>query len=234
MKRYISGAIGLMMSMLLFSCDDNYEKMFSGEASLYLDLSATDLDSMTYSFVGTIENSLVVNLPVGLSGYAAAYDRAFRLKVKEDKTTAIAGKHYEALKDQYILEKGKYAVNIPITIFYTGDLDSVTVRLAVEIDADENFTVGIPYRQEATIVFSNLLPDIKNWALLYRKEFGEYSKVKHRYILSELKLEKLEDSIEFYYSKDEKLWAAYGMHMNNFFAEHEVYDEHHERIKPWI
>ena len=28
--------------------------------------------------------------------------------------------------------------------------------------------------------------------------------------------------------------TAYGMQMNNFFAENEIYDEHGQRIEPWM
>ena len=85
-------------------------------------------------------------------------------------------------------------------------------------------STGISYRQEATIVSSNLLPPIPYWDGYYSSYFGPYSRVKHRYILSELKLNKLNSSQK----------TAYGMQMNNFFAENEIYDEYGQRIEPWM
>lgn len=234
MNRYIWIVIGMLFSAGLCGCDDNNEKMYSGDSTLYLNLSATELDSIVCSFAGTAENRLVVNLPVGITGYASPTDRTFGLRVIEENTTAVAGKHYEALPDEFVLEQGAYGVNIPVAVLYSPDLDKSTVRLALELVAGEGFSAGIPYRQRVTICISNLLPDVTYWAEIYGTYFGEYSKVKHRYMLSELKLEKLEDSIDFYFSMDEKLWAAYGLHMNNFFAEHEIKDEYGKLIEPWI
>lgn len=234
MKKYIWISIAFAMALLAYGCDDNYEKMYNGETTLYLNLSETQLDSMAYSFVGTVENKIVVDIPVEITGYAASYDRSFYLKVDASKSTAVAGKHYEPLKEEYVLEKDKYTVNVPVTLLYSGDLDSVIVRLALELQPGKDFTPGISYRQEALISFSNLVPTIKLWSAIYQSYFGDYSKVKHRYMLSELKLKELEDSVDFYYSMDRKLWAAYGLHMNNFFAEHQIYDEYNRLIEPWI
>ena len=95
-------------------------------------------------------------------------------------------------------------------------------------------STGISYRQEATIVSSNRLPPIPYWDGYYSSYFGPYSRVKHRYILSELKLNtfvKFEDYMEWSnLNRTQK--TAYGMQMNNFFAENEIYDEHGQRIEP--
>lgn len=224
----------MLFAACLCGCDNNNEKMYSGDNTLYLNLSVTELDSIVCSFAGTSENRLVVNIPVEITGYASALDRTFGLRVIAENTTAVAGKHYEALPDEFVLKEGTFSVNIPVAVLYSPDLDKSTVRLALELVAGEGFSTGIPYRQRVTICISNQLPDVVLWAALYRPYFGEYSKVKHRYMLSELKLEKLEDSIDFYYSMDLKLWAAYGLHMNNFFAEHEINDEYGNLIEPWI
>ena len=234
MKRYLWVIIGVLFSAMVCACDDSNEKMYSGDSTLYLDLSSTELDSVVCSFVGTSENRKLLNIPVEITGYSAPVDRSFGLRVDEENTTAVAGKHYEALLDQYVLEKDAYGVNIPVTILYSGDLDSVIVRLVLELVPGSGFSAGIPYRQKVTISISNQLPEVVYWDAIYRPYFGEYRKVKHRYMLSELKLERLEDSVDFYYSMDDKLWTAYGLHMNNYFAEHEIYDEYGNLIEPWI
>lgn len=234
MKKYTGFVIGLLAALLAGSCDDNYEKIYSGDASLYFNLALSDLDSVSYSFIGQTENKMVADIPVEITGYASAENRPFRIRVNTERTTAVAGKHYEALKDQYVLEKGKYSVMIPVTLLYSGDLDNSSVRLVLDLEGGEGFSAGIPYRQEVTISFSNRVPVIKNWSTIYASYFGDYSAVKHRYILSELKFEKLEDSITFYYEMDRTVWDAYGQFMNNFFAANVINDEHGQRIEPWI
>ncbi|WP_455511166.1 DUF4843 domain-containing protein [Butyricimonas paravirosa] len=233
MERYIWTLV-VLLSLSLCGCDDNNEKMYSGDSTLYLNLSSTELDSVVCSFVETTENKIIVNIPVEITGYAAPVDRSFGLRVNEANTTAIAGKHYEALQDQYILEKNAYSMNVPVTILYSGDLDSLTMRLELELVPGGDFAAGIPSRQKVMLSISNQVPTVVYWSYIYASYFGKYSKVKHRYMLSELKLKKLEDSIEYYYSADRKLLEAYGLHMNNFFAEHQIYDEYGKLIEPWI
>lgn len=228
-----------ILSQLSSSCDDNQQQPFTGETSLQFALSDNDLDSIGRSFLNTSENQMVVKLPVELNGYAKqAY--SFRLKIDPGQTTAVAGKHYESLAESYQIKTGEYQLEVPITLNYTQDLDSVAVKLTVELETTEPLVAGIPYRQRAVIVLSNLLPPIPDeiWDYFYFDYFGPYSKVKHRYILSELKLNtfmNFENYEEWYYgsfaSEQRKAWGQY---MNNFFAENEIYDEYNQRIEPWI
>lgn len=235
MKTYHIGIMGWLLLAFLSACDDNKEKLYEGEASLHLNLAGNQLDSMTYSFVGTTADSMVVQIPVELAGYAVAYDRPFRLVVNEELTTAVAGRHYDPLPAALTLEKDCYSTQVPVKIRNAGDLDTVTVKLVLDLEPGDDFSAGISRRQRATIVYSNRVPTIEFWDFLYFRYFGAYSKLKHRYILSELKLEKLEDNLEFFYDEmDESVWNAYGMHMNNYFSEHEVNDEYGRRILPWF
>lgn len=237
MKSLYISCIGLLILLFFTACDNENQKMFDGAPGLHLNLSSTDLDSMVYSFMNISADHLVVNLPVQLTGYAADKDRTFKLEVDQVNTTAKAGIHYEPLADEYVLKKGAYQMNVPVTLKYTRELDSVAVRLTLVLKPSEDFAFDIPYRQQVTMIASNLLPVIpeSNW-WAYESYFGKYSQVKHRYILSELKLNTFmhfENVLEWYYWDDD-LKEAYGQTMNNFFADHEIYDENNQRIEPWI
>ena len=239
MKKIFVLWIGILSVLCFAACDDNHEQFYSGEPSLYLDLSDSQLDSMMCSFMTTSENQIRVELPVVLAGYAVAdQDRVFRLKIDEGITTAVAGKHYQALQEQYVLPKGEYQVKVPVTFLFDHELVSVAVRLALSLEISEDFVPGIPYRQKVLIISSNVLPFIsaENWTSRYSSYFGPYSKTKHRYILSELKLH---ETVNF---EDVTAWSrlpvnlrsAYGMEMNNFFREHHILDENNQLIEPWI
>lgn len=238
MKKIYKPLCAIWILLLAIACDDNQEKFYSGEPSLYLDLTNTQLDSIVSSFMNVSEDRIVIELPVVLSGYAVDKDRSFRLKVDTEKSTAIVGKHYQALEEQYTIEKGKYSVNVPVTLLYDRELDSVTVRLLLRLETTDEFSAGVPYRQQVMIVSSNLLPAINpvNWNGFYSYYFGEYSKVKHRYILSVLKLNDtmhFEDVMEWY-KVPSYLKSAYSIEMNNFFANNNIPDENGNRIEPWI
>lgn len=227
-----------LLVYLFVSCDDNQQQLFSGETSIHFALSGNELDSISRSFLNTSDNQIVVELPVELDGYAKQ-DYNFRLKINEEQTTAVVGKHYDALAELYQIKKGEYSVRVPVTMNYTLDLDTVAVKLVVDLETDDPLVAGIPYRQQAVIVCSNLLPTIAAnlWKNFYASYFGTYSKVKHRYILSELKLNTIidfENWNDWYYNIKTEQKKAYGQYMNNFFADHEIYDEYNQRIEPWM
>lgn len=233
MKRYY---IYLMMALIVTgtACQDDNEKMFGGDPSIHFALSQTQLDSIVVSFLSIPENQHVVQLPVELAGYAKTSDCTFRLAVDQENTTAIAGTHYQPLAKEYRLPKGEYAMNIPLTVFCTGEMDSVTFRLALKLEVPEGFTEGIPYRQRVLITVSNQVPPVVFWNYFYRSDFGSYSKVKHRYILSKFHLKYIPDEWSEIIAEDSNVWKAYGIQMNNFFKENVIYDENNQRIEPWL
>lgn len=237
MKSLYISYIGLLIFLFFTACDDENQKMFDGAPGLHLDLTSADLDSIVCSFMNVSEDHIVVQLPVQLTGYVADKDRTFKMEVDPKNTTAKAGVHYEALADEYVLKKGDWQVEVPVTFKYTRELDSVAVRLTLVLKPSEDFVSDISYRQQVTLIASNLLPVIPedNW-WAYESYFGTYSQVKHRYILSELKLNTIMnfEIIEDWYYWNEDLKGAYGQTMNNFFATHEIYDENNQRIEPWI
>lgn len=233
MKKYFLWTVLGIWTMILYSCNDDNQKLFSGTSGLHFALPTNNLDSVVYSFTTTSDNRIVVNLPVELEGYAGDADRPFGIRVNQEGTNAVAGKHYEALKENYLLGKEQYSINVPVTLLYSGDLDSLSVKLTLEIVTGNDFTEGIPYRQKTVLICSNQVPPVQFWDYYYEFHFGVYSKTKHRYILSELKLTALLDTEEVY-SLNELEWKAYGIQMNNFFRDHIINDEYGDRIEPWI
>lgn len=231
MKRYY---IYLMIALIFTSCQDENEKLFSGERSMHFALSMTQLDSIVVSFVSVTENQYVIQLPIELAGYAPDSDCSFSLEVDQEHSTAVAGTHYLPLAENYTFPKGGYAVNIPVTMLCTGEMDSLTFRLALKLQSPAGFTEGIPYRQNVLITVSNQVPVVFYWNYFYKPIFGAYSKVKHRYILSELHLKYIPDEWSEILKEDSNEWMAYGIKMNNFFKEHVIYDENKQRIEPWL
>lgn len=227
-----------LCSYLFGSCNDNQQQLFSGKTAIHFALPETELDSISRSFLNTSDKQMVVELPVELEGYAKQ-DYTFRLKIDTARTTAVAGKHYEPLAESYQVKKGEYTAKVPVTMNYTKDLDTLAVRLVVRLETTAPLAEGIPYRQRAVIICSNTLAPIppKWWKAYYAHYFGDYSKVKHRHILSELKLDgtiRFENYKEWFYNVEDGKKKAYGQYMNNFFAEHEIYDEYNQRIEPWM
>lgn len=237
MKTLILQFISISVLFLAVACNDDQEKMFEGEPGLHFVWEDSGMDTLRYSFMNISSNEVVVRLKVELEGYATKENRTFRLETDEAGTTAVEGVHYKSLESSYTLDKDSYSKEVDVTLLYAESLDTTEVRLALVLRPSGVFAPGIDYKQRVTIVSSNLLPYIApgNWSNFYRTYFGEYSKVKHRYILSELRLSEVvnfEDAISWYFY-DRNLKKAYGQTMSNFFAENEIYDEYNQRIQPW-
>ena len=187
MKTLYIFTILLFLLYIAGSCNDDQQKLFSGRTTMHFALSDNELDSIACSFLNTSESYITVNLPVELNGYAGQNYR-FRLKADSSQTTAIVNKHYQPLEEFYEIKKDEYSLNVPITLNYSPELDTLSVKLVLQLEPAAYMSTGISYRQEATIVSSNRLPPIPYWDGHYSSYFGPYSRVKHRYILSELKV----------------------------------------------
>ena len=109
---------------------------------MHFALSDNELDSIACSFLNTSESYITVNLPVELNGYADQNYR-FRLKADSSQTTAIVNKHYQPLEEFYEIKKGEYSLNVPITLNYSAELDSLSVKLVLQLEPAAYMSTGI-------------------------------------------------------------------------------------------
>lgn len=229
--------IALCCSILLCGCKENEEKFFDGDTTIHFELAKNQLDSMVYSFTNTAENFITANLPVQIAGYADR-DYIFKLKIDVQQTTAQVGKHYEAIAESYTIKSGTYKINIPVKLLLSDDLNDGSVRLSFTIEPVNFMVGGISYLQKAVIVSTNDVANIdeEDWEYYYYNIFGEYSRTKHRYILSVLKLNTwtVFEDLDKWLSLSENQLNAYSVEMNNFFTNNDIIDENGNKIEPWI
>ena len=230
MKKYICWTAVLWI-ILAAACDSTQEKFFDDTASIYFDLADSQKDSISWSFAKTTDEEHVVKIPLEIAGYAVAYDRKYKVKVDESRTTAKEGLHYKALEDEYVLPRDSFVSVLPVTV-YCKDLllDSVAVALQINLVPTEDFANETLDRQTVRICVSNFLQKPSLWDMIYgRKYFGPYSKVKHKLILQVCQLKDLPP----YGSDTRNLLVGYGMVMKNYFEEnYPVYDEKNQIIEP--
>ena len=230
MKKFVT-IIGLLF-FLGSGCADQGEEMFDSTATtIYFDLSGAQADSIVYSFAKTVETSHVIEVPVEIAGYPADHDRYFRVVVDEALSTAKASIHYKALEDLYVLPKGTFTANVPVTVYSTDKLlDSVAVSIALQIVANDDFPNDFAKSQQALIKVSNMLEKPSMWDMVYgRKYFGTWSKTKYKLILQICGIEEL----PVYNGPNRYRLKGYGMKMQNYFREHyPVYDENEQVIEP--
>jgi hypothetical protein len=100
--------------------------------------------SSTVQFLAINKSEVDYGLKVAITGPVKDYDRTFRLEVNPDSTTAEMGKHYEAVKDTWILPAGQVTVNITVRLKRTTDLQTNEVKLGLRLVATKDFELSFP------------------------------------------------------------------------------------------
>ncbi|GHU78808.1 hypothetical protein FACS1894145_1640 [Bacteroidia bacterium] len=232
MKTFKLWLIAFLCLMLWQGCEENeYTYYTTDKPTLYFALPDVQRDSLVISFV-KYGDAKVIELPlsVEIAGYSSDKDRHFQVKVVPDSTTAVANKHYRPLESEYTLHAGKFKDEFTVYLLHEDpELDFKPVRLRIEIVENDEFGNGVWQKQAADIRFSNILSKPAIWDIEYVSYFSEYSKTKHQLILRELNLPELPDI----WDGEKYKWEAYGLYMNTYFSNNEVYDENGKRIIPW-
>lgn len=223
------------MLMLFAACQTDNLKVYEGEAGIYF-VTLNGRDSVVYSFNAVTGDYLDVSIPVEALGIPVDYERKFLVRVDENGTNAVEGVDYEELQDEYTFAAGACSSEVKFRLLYKPALDSVSMRLNLELQTSSVFPDVLVEKQHLKVIWSNELfvpGGLDDWDWWYGRFFGSYSKTKHRYILSVCGLDELPDvtSADF---TDYNSMFYYGMIMNNYFEENEVYDENGKLIESWI
>lgn len=224
MKKYT-----LIFSLLLtlFSSCQNELPTYEGENGIYFAMPQGQ--KIVYTFYSTTETYIDVPIEVQTLGLPAQSDRRFQVNVLDQGTTAKKGIDYNLTTSDCAVPAGKTAAAFNLRLLYTPALDTEERTIHLSIATSENFPATLPSRQELLITWTNQLTQPENWNSTYISYFGPYSHVKHRYILAVLGWKELPD----FYNETEKIIFG-GIMMNNYFGDHEVYDENNKLIKQWM
>lgn len=228
----------MFLGLLLAACQENEMNGFDSEGAVYFQLSSlwgNTVDSIIYSFAGKAEDTYTVKLQVNLMGAAADHDRAVRLVVDKERTTAVEGTHYEALAASYTLPAGAYTMEIPLTLHGNDPaLEKRSFQVAVKLEASDELQLGLSKRTAARVIVSKILIQPPYWEEAYMEYFfGPYSKVKHEHFMLELGRDFPATYDE--YMDEYALWQAYSKHMDKYFTDHyPIRDEYGNEIEPWL
>lgn len=230
--------IGILLGLLSAACQENEMKDFDSNGAVYFQLStrwSNTVDSVVYSFAGKPEDTYTMKLQVNLMGSATDYDRTVRVVLDQEHTTAKEGTHYDALHSSYTLPAGAYQLEIPIILHGKDpELEERTFQIALKLEASDDLQLGLSKRTSARVIISKLFARPVYWEEYgLENYFGIYSKVKHEYIMLELKKDFPATAEEFIEEWAE--WQAYGKHMDKYFTDHyPVMDENDNVIEPWM
>lgn len=174
----------LAISFIAFSCKKADELTYNASDNIYFDFdpATKDRDSIVYTFAyEPTKASDTVFIPVRISGNRVPHTRTFKVQVVADGTTAIAGTHYEALKEAYTMPADSGTFALPVVLYNSAPeltKQSVTLKLTLVPTAD--FGLHISDLVTGKILFSSKLEKPEWWEMWLG---SYYSQVKHELFL---------------------------------------------------
>ena len=180
----------ILLAAILPGCKEDVPTVFAEPDGIYFNAPA---DSMTYTFA-KYPNRLsdTLKIPVTVLGSAAGTDRTISLeKLSGADINGTEGVHYKLLQP-YTLPAGKVSTTLPVVIYRTGDMDSLSFSFKFQLKANENFISGISTKTSLKIKVGYLQKpptwgdfNGQPWAG-YSDNFGTWTKTKYKVVLDAL------------------------------------------------
>jgi hypothetical protein len=190
MKKGISILIIVAGILSLGGCKEDVPTLFNENDGVYFNSSQ---DSLSYTFAKYPSRVVdTLKLPVNVLGNSATVDREITIeKVTGQGVNAIDGVHYKLLPP-YKMPAGSYSTTIPVVIYRTSDLDSVSVSIMLKLAPNSNFQSGITTKTSLKINVG-FLQKPPTWGEIggtqwagYSANFGTWTKTKYKLILTAL------------------------------------------------
>lgn len=137
------------MLYALTACQKEALKTWSGTNDIYFENSVVPdagkrlTDSLNILFIfappGTTDS--ILKIPVKTMGAPVDHDRRFL--VGTSQSTAVAGKHYDALPDSFIMRANRIVDTIRVRLRRTPDMVTDTVSLILQLRPNDYFTTNM-------------------------------------------------------------------------------------------
>jgi len=180
----------ILFAVILQGCKEDVPTLFAEPDGIYFSAPA---DSLTYTFA-KYPNRLsdTLKIPVTVLGNAAGTDRTISIeKVSGDDINGTEGVHYKLLQP-YKLPAGKVSTTLPVVIYRTGDMDSLSINFKFQLKANENFVSGISAKTSLKIKVG-FLQKPPTWGEFggiqwagYSANFGTLTRTKYKVVLDAL------------------------------------------------
>ena len=171
-------------------CKEDVPTIFSEPDGIYFSAPA---DSMTYTFA-KYPNRLIdtLRIPITVLGKPTDKDRTISLeKLSGIDINGTECVHYKLLQP-YTLPAGKVSTTLPVVIYRTGDMDSLSINFKFQLKANENFISGISTKTSLKIKVGYLQKP-PTWGDLtgnqwagYSLNMGTWTKTKYKVVLDAL------------------------------------------------
>jgi len=180
----------ILFGAILPGCKEDVPTIFAEPDGIYFSAPA---DSMTYTFA-KYPNRLsdTIKVPVTVLGKPADKDRTISLeKLSGVDINGTEGVHFKLLQP-YAIPAGKVSTVLPVVIYRTGDMDSLSINFKFQLKANENFVSGISAKTSLKIKVGYLQKP-PTWGDLtglpwagYSTNMGTWTKTKYKVVLDAL------------------------------------------------
>ena len=171
-------------------CKEDVPTIFAEPDGIYFSAPA---DSITYTFA-KYPNRLIdtLKIPVTVLGKPSDKDRTISLeKLSGTDINGTEGVHYKLLQP-YSIPAGKVSTTLPVVLFRTGDMDSLSFNFKFQLKANENFVSGISAKTSLKIKVGYLQKP-PTWGELtglqwagYSLNLGTWTRTKYKVVLDAL------------------------------------------------
>ncbi|MEG2226939.1 MAG: DUF4843 domain-containing protein [Odoribacter sp.] len=169
---------------LLVSCQQEEVTPFtSDDAGIYFQRQASYTmgttnvnytDSAVYSFASSSSKvtKTTTSVPVFIMGNVKNYNRTFKVKIDEEKTTAVRGVHFDVNLDTLYIPAGKNTFNIPLTLYRHPDLLKNSYRIELLLVENEEFKLLIPnYKNNNQWNNTGFLLSGIRWKIIFSEKY---------------------------------------------------------------
>lgn len=172
MKKLTLFALG---ALLFASCEKEAGLTYTGKDKIYFAYNykyytnLIEYDKVTFSFGMLPDEVMKDTARVGIRvlGQKSDKDRQYRVSVDADSTTAEAGKHYEALQQQYTFKAGLFEDSLKIVVLRThlnsSHITQENRRLRLKVESSSDFDTGTQKGAYIDVYLNNYLSEPKWW-----------------------------------------------------------------------
>jgi len=190
MKKEIISILSVAFIVTFVGCKPVAPTLFDQPDAVYF---GTPSDSMAYTFAKYPSRTVdTIKIPVNVLGSPVAVDREIILEsLKGDDVNAKDGVHYKLLPP-YKMPANKISTTVPVVVYRTGDLDSLSATMKLGLKENNNFTLGITSKASIKIK-TGFLQKPATWGEFggsqwagYSNNMGTWTKTKYKLILEAL------------------------------------------------
>lgn len=177
MKLLNNIGLSLLTMLVCLSCEKENQVYDADLAAVRFNLGRNP-DSIVYSFalMPGVETD-TVEIPVQILGFTVPQDRKVSVAVVPEITTATEGKHYRVMNCE--IPGGTIGGVLKVVLYKTPDLQDTVMNIAVRLIDSPDLLAGPVNGIDYKIMLTDRLTRPSDWLV----QFGEYSVVKHKFII---------------------------------------------------